>query len=579
MCKEAFTLLSIVLVLVLTSNVPAATYDWDSGGEGNLWNVSENWDSDSVPTSFDEARVEIPDANCVIDSSVAAECAALYVNDNSRLEMTGGSLTMDGFLAISDATDSNSVMVMSGGVANIGTTNATNGRLRVGYRGIGTLIMTGGEMNVYDKIEIGRQAGAVGNVYVYDGTLNFSGNSTDLELGTNGTGTVYQYGGAINIQDNIKLTQNNPDSVARLYLYGGVMTAGNLRDPEQVLGDPLMDITEGMLILPGDYRDVVNTYITNGWIVPYGGLGILNVEYTTDPNQTTITASNIPPELAQNPNPRPSSTVERTSDGPVLTWEPGAFAVSHDVYFGTDPNAVRDADNSTLGAKFKGNQILTSYDPGPLELGQTYYWRIDEVNEANPDSPWKGNVWEFTVADYIVIDNFESYNDIPLGEEGSHLIYMTWIDGFENPTVNGSTIGYLTGSSLETSRVHSGKQSVPLTYDNTTATYSEVTVSMDDLGVDKDWTQGNFSTLSLWFYGSLINTGSEQMYLKVNDAEALYDGQLNVAAWQEWAIDLASLDTDLSNVTTLTIGFRRTGAVGSRGSILLDDIRLSVSGG
>ena len=339
-----------------------------------------------------------------------------------------------------------------------------------------------------------------------------------------------------------------------------------------------MDITEGELILPGDYRDIVNTYIKNGWIVPYGGLGILNVEYTADPNQTTITASNIPPELAQDPNPRPSSTVERTSDGPILTWEPGAFAVSHDVYFGTDPNAVRDADNSALGAEFKGNQVLTTYDPGPLELGQTYYWRIDEVNEANPDSPWKGNVWQFTVADYIVIDNFESYNDIPLGEEGSHLIYMTWVDGFENPIVNGSTIGYLTGNSLETSRVHGGKQSVPLAYDNTTATYSEVTVSMDDLGVDNDWTQGNFSTLSLWFYGSLINTGSEQMYLKVNDAEALYDGQLNVASWQEWTIDLASLNTDLSNVTTLTIGFRRGGAVGSRGSILLDDIRLNVSG-
>ncbi|MBN2315620.1 MAG: hypothetical protein JXM79_16955, partial [Sedimentisphaerales bacterium] len=384
MCRKATYLISFVLVFALIGNVPAATYDWDNGGEEALWNVSGNWNPDGVPTSSDEARIEMSDANCVIDSSVTAECSALYVNNNSHLEMTGGSLTMDGFLVISDATDSNSVMVMSGGVANIGILNATNGRLRVGYRGIGTLIMTGGEMNVYDKIEIGRQAGAIGNVYVYDGTINFSGNSTDLELGTNGTGAVYQYGGTINVQDNIKLTQSNPDSVARLYLYGGVMTAGNLRDPEQVLGDPLMDITEGMLVLPGDYRDVVDTYIKNGWIVPYGGLGLLNVEYTTDPNQTTITASNLPPEQAQNPSPRNMSTADRTANGPILTWEPGIYAASHDVYFGTDPNAVRDAENMTPSAEFKGNQVLTSYDPGVLELDQTYYWRIDEVNEAEP---------------------------------------------------------------------------------------------------------------------------------------------------------------------------------------------------
>ncbi|MHC4619550.1 MAG: hypothetical protein ACYTEQ_17530, partial [Planctomycetota bacterium] len=46
---------------------------------------------------------------------------------------------------------------------------------------------------------------------------------------------------------------------------------------------------------------------------------------------------------------------------------------------------------------FKGNQLETSYDPGPLELGRTYYWRIDEVNEADTRCP--GKVWSFTVDD------------------------------------------------------------------------------------------------------------------------------------------------------------------------------------
>jgi hypothetical protein len=572
MCKRVVFLISLILVLFLAGNTPAATFNWDNGGQSNLWNVLENWDPDGLPTSADEARIEDPNASCLIDSSVTAECSALTINSNSSLEMTGGSLSMDGFLTISDATDANTTMVISGGVANMGTLNGTNGRLRVAYRGIGTLIMTGGELNSYDKVEIGRQAGAVGNFYLYDGTVNFSGNSTDLEIGTNGTGAVYQYGGVFNVQDNIKLTQSNPDSVARLYLYGGVMTAGNLRDPEQMLGDPLMDITEGMLILPGDYREIVNEYINRGWIVPYGGLGLLNVTYTADPNQTTITASNLPPELASIPSPRNHSTVSR----PVtLEWTPGMYAVSHDVYFGTDPNAINDANNvAGVWPEFKGNQDPNSYDPGELELGKTYYWRIDEVNEADPNSPWKGVVWEFTITDYIVIEDFESYNEIPETDPGSNLVYYTWTDGYSNPSVNGATIGYVVGNSLEYDNVHGGQQAVQVAYNDTTATYSEVTVNIADLGITTNWTQDNVSTLSLWFYGGPNNSTTEQMYVKLNGAKVVFNGSLTEIGWQEWSIELSSFGIDLSNVTDLAIGFEKTGVLGGTGSILLDDIRL-----
>ncbi len=566
-------------MLFLAGNTQAATFAWDNGGEGSLWNVPENWDPDGLPTGADEARIEDPNANCLIDSSVAAECSALTINSNSSLEMSGGSLAMDGFLTISDATDANTTMVMSGGVANMGTLNGTNGRLRVAYRGTGTLIMTGGELNVYTKIEVGRQNGAVGYLYLYDGTINFSGNSTDLEIGTNGTGIVYQYGGVFNVQDNIKLTQTNSDAVARLYLYGGVMTAGNLRNPDDMLGDPLMDITEGMLTLPGDYREIVNEYIDRGWIVPYGGLGILNVTYTADPNQTTITASNLPPELASIPSPRNLSTAAR----PVtLGWEPGTYAASHDVYFGTDPNAVNDANNvAGLWPEFKGNQNSNSFDPGQLELGQTYYWRIDEVNEADPNSPWKGMVWEFTIADYIVIEDFESYNEIPETEPGSNLIYYTWADGYGDNS-NGSTIGYVVGNSLETDDVHGGNQSAPFGYNNTTAAYSEITVNIADLGVSGDWSVDNLGVLSLWFYGGPLNmVDGQSLYIKVNGVKVAYDGQmtdLTQPSWQEWRTDLNAFGIDLSNVTELGLGIEKTGGVNGTGTLLIDDIRVYVAG-
>ncbi|MBN2181676.1 MAG: hypothetical protein JW715_07160 [Sedimentisphaerales bacterium] len=577
MYQKVTSLISLFVLLLLVGNAPADTFTWDSGGGNNLWSTQQNWEPDGLPTNADDARIEDPNANCLIDSSVTAECISLTMNSNSSLEMTGGSLTMDGFLTISDDADSNSVMIMSGGVANMGTLNGTNGRVRVAYRGIGTLIMTGGELNSYDKVEVGRQAGAVGYLYLYDGTINFSGNSTDLEIGTNGTGYVYQYGGVFNVQDNIKLTQNNADAVARLYLYGGVMNAGNLRDPEQMLGDPLMDITEGTLILPGDYREVVNEYINRGWIVPYGGLGLLNVEYTADPNQTTITASNLPPELASIPSPRNKAQVMKTAEGVTLNWTPGDFAASHNVYFGTDPNAVNDAnDVPGLWPEFKVSQDSNSFDLGVLELGETYYWRIDEVNEADPNSPWKGVVWEFSLADYIVVDDFESYNEIPDGQEGSNLVYFTWSDGYADPSVNGSTMGYLFGDSLERDNVHGGDQAVPLMYNNTQASYSEASVNLADLSVSPDFAADNLQTLSIWVNGGPGNS-AEQMYVKLNGIKVNVGQpvELRVVGWQEKTIDLDLFSgLDLSNVTELGIGFDKTGAVGGTGTMLIDDIRL-----
>jgi len=84
-----------------------------------------------------------------------------------------------------------------------------------------------------------------------------------------------------------------------------------------------------------------------------------------------------------------------------LSWRPGDFAVSHDVYLGDNFDAV----NAGVESTFIGNQAATfivagfpgfAYPDG-LVPGTTYYWRIDEVNDAEPNSPWKGDVWSFSV--------------------------------------------------------------------------------------------------------------------------------------------------------------------------------------
>ncbi|GAI86687.1 unnamed protein product, partial [marine sediment metagenome] len=104
-------------------------------------------------------------------------------------------------------------------------------------------------------------------------------------------------------------------------------------------------------------------------------------------------------------SPEPADNAPIVHPDANLSWSPGYYAVSHDVYFGTDYNDVNDANNLLpVGSSvYKGQQVYdnNSYDPCGLELVTTYYWRIDEVNEPNI---WHGEVWKFTVTEYIVVD-------------------------------------------------------------------------------------------------------------------------------------------------------------------------------
>jgi hypothetical protein len=214
------------------------------------------------------------------------------------------------------------------------------------------------------------------------------------------------------------------------------------------------------------------------------------------------------PVNAFSPSPADGATdVERTR---VLGWKSGQRASVHQVYFGTDPEAVRSADTSS--PEYRGTRELGSedYDPGVLELESTYYWRIDEVNSADPESPWVGEVWSFTTGSFLVVDDFESYNDLDPDLPGSNRIYLTWIDGWGTQT-NGATVGYpdpdfVAGEHfVETDIIHSGRQSMPLFYDNDMK-YSEAARSISDS--ERDWTREGMNTLSLWFRGYAASVGS-----------------------------------------------------------------------
>ncbi|MEK7994092.1 MAG: LamG domain-containing protein, partial [Planctomycetota bacterium] len=107
-------------------------------------------------------------------------------------------------------------------------------------------------------------------------------------------------------------------------------------------------------------------------------------------------------------NPYPSNGASSAEMNAILTWTPGDNAASHQVYFGTDKEAVRKA--GTTSPEYKGVRSLgaESFDPGLLAWDSTYYWRVDEVNSLNANSPWKGPLWSFATGDFLVVDDIES---------------------------------------------------------------------------------------------------------------------------------------------------------------------------
>ncbi|HUU16333.1 MAG TPA: LamG domain-containing protein [Sedimentisphaerales bacterium] len=275
-------------------------------------------------------------------------------------------------------------------------------------------------------------------------------------------------------------------------------------------------------------------------------------------------------------NPNPSNGAVDVKQTQIITWSPGVFAASHQVYFGNDQEAVRNADTGSPEYKGTGDLGAESYDPGMLEWDTAYYWRIDEVNNTNPDSPWTGILWSFTTANFLIADDFESYNDLDPADPESNRIFNVWIDGYDNPT-NGSLVGYEAPPFAEQTIVHGGNQSMPLYYDNSVG-YSEATLT---LTYPRDWTEKGVNTLTIWFRGDSANA-AETLYVALNGSAVVNHDNPNAAQvdnWTEWNIDLqafADQGVNLANVNTIALGLgnKNNPQAGGSGLVFFDDIRL-----
>jgi len=94
--------------------------------------------------------------------------------------------------------------------------------------------------------------------------------------------------------------------------------------------------------------------------------------------------------------PSPPDASSGVSGDVVLSWDSGALAAAHEVYFGTDFDSVYNAvDPNTLPGM--GRLDFNSFDPpGRLASNTTYYWRIDEVGNGGLV---RGDVWSFKVVE------------------------------------------------------------------------------------------------------------------------------------------------------------------------------------
>jgi hypothetical protein len=326
-----------------------------------------------------------------------------------------------------------------------------------------------------------------------------------------------------------------------------------------------------------DVRDSINYF--SGII---DDVRIYNKALTQEEIELTMRGD---PLLAWGSKPGNGST-PYIRDAAPLSWSAGDNASEHDVYFGTDRDAVADADETDTTGIYRGRQGVSSYNPpeGVEWGGGPYYWRVDEYNTDATIS--KGNVWSFTVADFILVDDFEDY------DVGNNEIWWAWIDGLgyaSHPTLpshpgngTGSIVGdETTGSYMEETIVHGGGKSMPVFYDNNQQAkfrYSEVEKTLSSR---RDWTEEGVGVLSIWFQGVASNT-AESLYVALNGNAVVTHDNPNAAqieAWTEWTIDLqafADQGVNLANVNTIALGLgnKKNPVAGGSGTMYFDDIRL-----
>jgi hypothetical protein len=227
-------------------------------------------------------------------------------------------------------------------------------------------------------------------------------------------------------------------------------------------------------------------------------------------------------------NPGPVDEATEVPIDATLSWVEAEFATGRELWIGK-PGAMEKVEPNPAG---------TTYSPANLDLGQSYQWRIDQIG---PSGTVTGHTWTFTTADYVIVDDFESYtNDVELRN--------AWVDNIDEPGVEYVLLS--TGEN-KAMRFEFQNQFDPY-YTETTKTFAG----------PQDWTAKGVEELSLSFVGEHENA-EHLMYLTLEDTASqsfrieTFPYACQTDSWRQWDIALglfSDAGIDLTSIKKITIG-------------------------
>ncbi|MGA2916669.1 MAG: metallophosphoesterase [Sedimentisphaerales bacterium] len=329
--KIAFSAFVMVVCLTCSAYSAVVYNQWTGGAGTSNWNTAGNWNLGYVP------HILAPDGiNNVKAGSKSATGPVLVAGDNA-----------DAY------------------------------QFTLGGPGGGILTFNGGTLMLAQYITMGASVGDNGTLVMNSGTFNIN---TTFFVGQLGQGTVNMTGGDVNAVGNLTIA-DTAGATGTVNLNGGTIRAASLLMNRSGGATAKMDIGGGTLILNGDQTTAIDGFVSGGLLVAYGGSGTVMRDYNiTNSGKTTVWGYFADPNAT---SPSPANGAINVAVTATLSWTAGGGAASHNVYFGT-----------TSPGTSQGNQTVTTFNPGTLSYGTTYYWRIDEVNEANVVTT--GNIWSFT---------------------------------------------------------------------------------------------------------------------------------------------------------------------------------------
>jgi len=511
------------MVMILGTGVQAATITWgganvDANGFG-FWDSPGNWAGDLAPTLDDEARIYTSGTTVVVDDFYPEEkvCSQLRIGWKPQQDIT---------------------VLVQGGTLRCAT------QIMIGLRGAKncTLQVDGGHV-ITNSIRSARDNLATASIIMNGGIVDVEASMalTEVSGTAPSAGAVLNMNGGILNAETINTGGNAPVTIT---LNGGTVNVGTLNVSDVVS----MDIKEGTLIVNGDILDEVALWSAKGQIAGFGipaARGSVQATYDAEQDKTTITAdvSQVDLNTAWNVSP----VGENTPLDTPLTWSSGdatAATQGHDVYLGEDPNAVTNDTAENTQGTYRGRQDGTTYAiPFELILGQTYYWRIDQISSTGEIYP--GDVVSFTIQPSMVIEGFDTYPAWYTNNWQAHL------DVWQQ---SGSADSYIVDdAAVDTNSIE--------VYCNPEFGAGDAVIS---LPLNADWTTFGIRALNFSFRG-----GPDVTELKVtltdsdsSDTVSITDENiLHVGAWRAVDIDLEQfLNVDLSQIKGLALAVVHNGS-------------------